>query len=303
MAISTRAMSIGGSVIVALLFILGAYVLSSPNLIHTADASSIEDALKAYATKDTDADGLEDWREAIYGTDPNNPKSFNGTLTDGEAVEQGLVKPRFTSEENKDSAPIDIPGINAKPDTLTSQFSRKLLEQYLLSRGSTKPSSDDIYQFVETAVKDLPDAWDSSAYRSTDVKVSGSGVAAVELYMKQLGAILASHSVLVEADSADYFYQLVAKGDNASVQKLQTHAKQYKDLGKSMMLLSVPAEIASAHLRLANAFSHMGYVVDGLSLYTKDPLLSIVSANQYLSVRRDMATAVKNMAEVLKQNI
>ncbi len=303
MAISTRAMSIGGSVLVALLLILGAYVLSSPNLIQRVDAGSIEDALKAYATKDSDSDGLEDWREAVYGTDPNNPKSFNGEVTDGEAVEQGLVKPRFSSEEPQQSTPTDIPGINAKPDTVTSQFSRKLLEQYLLTRGSEKPSSDDIYKFVETAVKTLPDNWENKAYKSTDVKVSGSGKTAVEAYVKQLGAILTSYSVLGEADSAEYFYSLVAKEDKTSVLKLEAHAKQYKDIGKSMLSLSVPAEVAPAHLRLANAFSHMGYVVEGLSLYTKDPLLSMVSANQYLNIRREMALALKNMAEVLKQNI
>ena len=89
----------GGSVAIFLLLIVTAYGMSGPLPFHTstAGAESTHDLLVSYASKDTDNDGLPDWQESLYGTDPNNAHSVNATVTDGEAVTQGLVKARFAT--------------------------------------------------------------------------------------------------------------------------------------------------------------------------------------------------------------
>src|SRR3990167_5251431 len=86
-------------VITAILFsavlIVGAFVLArgieSPS---SAQASEETALLHAIATKDSDSDGLPDWEEALYGTDPHNQDSFHLGMSDGEAVAKGLIVPK-----------------------------------------------------------------------------------------------------------------------------------------------------------------------------------------------------------------
>src|SRR3989344_2462375 len=61
---------------------------------NVAEASGESSLLAAVATQDSDHDGLPDWEEALYGTDPKNADSKDLGMTDGEAVAQGLIVPR-----------------------------------------------------------------------------------------------------------------------------------------------------------------------------------------------------------------
>lgn len=302
MAISSRTVSIAGSCVLSLLLIIGAYVLSSPGGIPVADAGSTEQLLKEYAEKDTDADGLEDWKERIYGTDAKNPQSVQAGLNDGEAVAQGLVKPRFETEvQGTDTT--DIPGIDAGPETLTDQFSRELLEKYLLTRGAEAPSSEDIYTFVQGAVAKLPAPGSANTYKPTDVRIAGSGAAAVDTYALAVGKVFELYGVRTEKNTPEYYYDLVVEESPTAVQMLKTHAKAYGTIAQNLLLVPTPAETASAHLRLINALAYMSEVTTDLSVYSTDPLKALVAAEVYLGVEREFALSMQNLATVLKNNL
>lgn len=302
MAISSRSMSIAGSCVLSLLLIIGAYVLSSPGGTLVADAGSTEQLLKEYAEKDTDADGLEDWKERIYGTDPQNPQSVQAGIDDGEAVAQGLVKPRFETQTSTTQT-TDIPGIDAGPETLTDKFSRELLEKYLLSRGAEAPSSEDIYTFVQSAVAKLPEPGSSNTYGPTDVRIQGSGAEAVNTYALALGKVFELYGVSTEKNTPEYYYDLVVEESPTAMQMLKTHAKAYNSIAKNLLLVPTPAETASAHLRLVNALAYMSEVTTDLGVYTTDPLKALVAAEVYLDVQREFALSMQNMATVLKNNL
>src|SRR3989344_3578766 len=79
-----------GALIIGAGFIVVAFLSSHP-VASPVSAESTAELLKAYAAKDTDGDGLPDWQEALYGTDPTNPRSVQASMTDAEAVAKGLV--------------------------------------------------------------------------------------------------------------------------------------------------------------------------------------------------------------------
>ncbi|MGZ2907003.1 thrombospondin type 3 repeat-containing protein, partial [Pseudomonas aeruginosa] len=75
--------------------------------------------------KDSDNDGLPDWEEALYGTDPHNAHSISPTLTDGQAVAEGLIKPQMSIASSSPQNILDsIPGQLPADGSLTQQFSQ-----------------------------------------------------------------------------------------------------------------------------------------------------------------------------------
>src|SRR5207244_2422620 len=70
---------------IALVLVAGAYILARGFEAPAAARASTETALlQAIATKDSDGDGLPDWEEALYGTDPHVVDTRNLGMTDGE---------------------------------------------------------------------------------------------------------------------------------------------------------------------------------------------------------------------------
>ena len=59
---------------------------NNKNKLATAEPATLNDLLQ----KDTDGDGVMDWEEALWGTDPNNPTTFNN-VADSEYIKEKRI--------------------------------------------------------------------------------------------------------------------------------------------------------------------------------------------------------------------
>ena len=143
MTFTFRTVTIIVSLLLAGAMIVAAYIFSGVNALqpNAANAGVTDDLLKAYAEKDSDADLLPDWQEALYGTNPNNVHTIDPKLSDKEAVDKGLVKPKYSATPAPAGA---VTGKPAAPGTITEAFSQELFKQYLLSGGSTAPTKEEV---------------------------------------------------------------------------------------------------------------------------------------------------------------
>ncbi|MEK7601889.1 MAG: thrombospondin type 3 repeat-containing protein [Patescibacteria group bacterium] len=295
MAYSTRTTLIISASAISIVLIGSAYVVSGPVpfFTKTVDAESTHDLLVTYAAKDTDTDGLPDWEEALYGTDPDNAHSVNAQVTDGEAVNQGLVKPKFATATTTPVNISSIPGVTAGATTVTDQFSRKLFEQYLSTRGATPPTQADIVKFVEAGVGDLkasqvvPDAFNQG-----QIRVSGEGPEALTRYAADLEKTFAANTTPTTKSEVEYFSDAVNKGDAASLAKVTLIGTDYQKIAQAMMKISVPKEAAAAHLGLANSLMHMSDVILDLASIKVDPLRAMIGLSSYENTLQQMARSL-----------
>lgn len=287
--------------LVAILMVGGSYALSGPvpffGDIRTANAGSSEELLRAYAAKDTDSDGLFDWQEALYNTDPYDAESFKAGIKDGDAVAQGLIQPKVEIAPTPESTdPASVPGISAAPNSITDKFTQVLFKQYMLSRGEAPPTTDEVVSFVQAGVQNLietsasPDTFDRS-----EVRISGlSGTTAVTAYAAALEKAFADNTV--EANKSELFYfDEAIKGNEASLQKLEQVSGAYEDIANALMKMPVPAEVAQSHLSIANALIHMGEISEDMSTMNEDPLRALMGIGLYEEYANTLADAFSNL--------
>lgn len=301
-AYSRRTISIIGALVIALLCIGGAYALSGPLPFHilAANAESTHDLLVSYAAKDSDSDGLPDWEEALYGTDPNNPHSVSPTLTDGQAVAQGLVKPKVATATSTPAVDAStIPGTTAGPSTLTDQFARALFSNYLTTRGNTTPTPTDIANFVETGVSQLV-ASDQTpdAFNAGEVRVAGQGPDALSTYAASMEQVLTANEPTEDKSEVEYLDDATAKNDTTALKKIAEIGKYYSAASQSMMKTSVPSELSTSHLALANSLARLGSDITDLSLYNSDPLRTFLGLKKYQDDAAAFSKALTNMYQV-----
>jgi hypothetical protein len=249
---------------------------------NTAGAESTHDLLVSYAAKDSDNDGLPDWEEALYGTDPNNPHSVNQTATDGEAVAQGLVAPKFANATTTTVSAKDVPGVDAKPQTITEEFSRTLFADYISKRGAKPPTPAEIEQFVVAAVGQLRAAHQvANAFNQGQVHVEGTGPDALRTYAVDAQTAFLAHPAPAGSDMLDDLVAGTQHSDAAALKRLGQDGVAYAAIARDLMKISVPKEAATAHLALANSLMLLSGTLTDLSVLESDPVRSMIGIENY----------------------
>lgn len=302
---STRTFRIVSASAIALLMIGGAYAFSGPNplfgLGRIAEAQSAEELLKEYAAKDTDFDGLPDWQEALYGTDPADPESFQVGIKDGEAVAQGLITPKVAVRPESRVTDIDsIPGVAAAPASLTDRFSQALISQYLQNRGESIPTSEEIAGFVDDAVANLlAESETRDSFSSADVRVAGSGSAALIAYAVEIERVFDTHTPAGFRGELSYFSQAM-KGDRSAYTKIEAASEMYARIARDMMATSVPSDARQAHLSIANAIMHLSEVTADMAAMDTDPVRALMGISLYRRYAEEMLAGFKNLEGVFR---
>ncbi len=286
MAPSTRTVGIVISVVLSACFILAAFYLSGPHGPAIADAESTEQILKAYASLDTDVDGLFDWQESLYGADPKNPHSLDETLTDREMVDRGQVEPKFKSDASAltdDYSDEGIPGIEASSGSLTDRFARTLFENYLSKKGAgSVPTEDDLLAFIDASVDDLlSEVEGASRYNSQHILRAEKSIDSLLAYA--VAAEEASKVPIAATEKSELFYfaEAVQAGDTAALTNVRLISSTYGTMAASLIKVPAPEKIASAHLRIVNALARMSVVVGNMGAFDTDPLLGLVGLSSY----------------------
>lgn len=294
MQFSIRNVGILASLVISGAMISAAFILSGSS-IQSASAESAEELLRAYAALDTDADGLADWQEAIYGTSAQDAESVRKGVSDADAVQQGLVKPQFVAEEaaateaptgSVEKAPLD--------NTLTARFSRDFFGDYLSGRSATPPSSEDIAAFVADAVSELS-VTRGTRYSSSDLSVSGGGEDALRAYAAAAEQGFSNLGVETGTGELRLFADAIHKNDDRALALVERVGKAYGTGARIFVRIPAPAEAIGAHLRLANALAHLSAVVGDMSTIREDPLRGFVGLTAYQGAAKELRDSLLDM--------
>jgi hypothetical protein len=282
---STKAGSITIAVAFAVIVITGAWFLSKPGGASLANAESTEALLKSYAIQDTDGDGLPDWEESLYGTDPKKADTDGDGVGDAQAVKEGLVKLSVSAQAPAAPGPslaAGIPGTTAASSTLTDQFSQIFFNNYIQSRGDSVPTQDEMQTFVENAVTSLEQSQQRpDAYTASDIKVSGQGADALAAYAAAVETAFSTNSPDLPYSELTYFTDAAQKNDAKAAANINLISKGYADTAAAITKIPVPSEAAAADLGLVNAMARLSDTIADLGSVQSDPIRAMLGLEEY----------------------
>lgn len=301
---ATRSIVILASLVLAVLMVSAAFLFSGPQAAPTlVSAGDNEELLREYAATDTDADGLYDWEESLYGTDPENPHSYSADMTDGEAVRDKLVTPVIETTEGPttDELIASLTGIEAAPGTITREFARQFFSEYFASRANVvRPTSEEIAKFISAKIAELKaETALRSAYSASDVIVVTTTNDTLRAYVLASERALTRSDTGVSEDALDLFSSLVKKDDASAAVNLKDLGKGYANAASAMMETPAPSSISASHVALANAFKRMSDAITNMSFYGEDPLRGFLGLSQYTDATEELTRAFGGVGAVL----
>lgn len=316
MKISERTLRISASSFLALLMVSASYLLSGPSFLtrSIANAGSTEELLKEYAEKDTDTDGLPDWQEALYNTDPNNPDSDGDGLSDGEAARAGKLTPQTSASQlptADDGTPrttedilADIPGVDPAPGSITEQFSEEFLQQIVGANGGqplTEEQQQELIgqlftQYSTKAAKLFASTYGTiSVHTNTSVSLSG--------YTQVVESVYIQNDVdAEESNPLSLMEALITNNDSSAAPKLLRISKAYAAMAADMRAAQVPPSLAPTHVKSVRALEELSKSTAAISSFQKDPLASLGALTVFNSSSKDFAASITELANVILAN-
>lgn len=250
--------------------------------------------------KDSDGDGVPDWEETLWGTDPHKKMTF-GNMPDATYIEN--KKKELNIEETGN--------VNQANLTETEKFAREFFASYSALKSSGQINKDAINNFSsalgqEVSSPDLPDH-----YTQADVKVdSVDNPAWEQRYYISVGNLFKKYQKSgMLGDELDIVSQSLATGyvngdtvDPNQYVKLSKIADAYQSFAKEVLQSEVPQSLIDYHLKIANSAYNTGVGVSNMGKIASDPVVGLLGLSQYQKWSEELQKNVTDLENLLLKN-
>lgn len=304
---------IGAATLFSAVIITGTYMLvRGVELPQLAQASAETALLQAIASRDSDSDGLPDWEESLYGTDPHVVDTFHLGMTDGAAVVKGLIVPKAVADvpmatSSPSGSGIVDPSLPPAPadGTLSASFAQEFFILFISAKqanGGADLSESQMNDIVNQALNSLS----SSAKPAPDFKsihdltISDSGPEAFKAFAASAEMILTKNTTTATKTDIHYFNDAVMNNDVTASAHLDSISKMYRDSATGLAVIPVPKELATDDLLLINTLMHLSEIDANFAHSAADPLVAILALHQYQPTVTALGEAFTNIATLYK---
>jgi len=308
---SERTLRISAASFLALLMVSAAYLLSGPNFLtsRSVSAETTDALLKAYASKDTDGDGLPDWEEALYGTDPNKAISNSFGIPDGQAAQEGKLTPNALATQLPSAdqgtttlTDADFGGTPAPAaGSITEQFSREFFQQFVAASNGQPMDAATQTALVQKLMSEFTQksaAALSSQYTLVSIHTDPS--VSVSAYAAQVEGVILANDVPSDANQPlDIMQSLMEKNDESARAKLKTLGDSYGSISQALLSVHVPPSLATQHLALIQGFDELHKATAMTAAYEKDPLGVMGAISMFQPSSQKIVGAFKSIATAI----
>jgi hypothetical protein len=244
----------------------------------TAIKRAQDKALAEISQKDTDGDGLKDWEETLWGTDPNNPDTDGDGTSDGEETREN----RNPIDPSKDDSlnisageqPQDIkePSELTETDKVAAIFFKEYVQ--LREQGGLQDQESvnvliaKVLRGVATALPRLPE------HSIKDILVGPqSGKEAAHSYGNLVILAFQNNLASLQENPLEILVRTLENTDETELSKLDAFETGYKNVEKDLLAIVVPKELAAIHLELVNKFAAFAENVRDMKKALTDPIV------------------------------
>lgn len=259
------------------------------------------------AMLDSDKDGLRDWEETLWETDPHNTDTDGDGTLDGDEIGRGRdprkAGPDDVLEENFEIGEQQYfePSTSTDP---TEALAKNFFTEYLALKkeGDFNPANQQ--ELVQNLVDSAPSGNEPRKYTLSDLRlIQNPADADRRTYQDQLDHTL-RQLLSLRGNELIMFRLILEQNRTEYLSRLESTANTYDTVRNEMLDLAVPADIGKDHLAIINGLSQMEFIVRTFLAYREDPMSSIAALKRYEPTRQSVRKATENLvAYFTKHNI
>jgi len=275
-------------VIIALFFLLS----KKENFFSNKQPNFENETIISLMQTDTDNDGILDWEEALWGTDKNNPTTFEG-ISDLDYIEN--QKSELQTEQATSNTRT----------TETEKFAREFFSAYTTMKAGGVDEAT-INSFANALGQQVVNPNLVDQYKMEDVKISAENTLEgglvyyqnmQELFTRAQDSGAGDELAIVSQGLVDYN----TTGIDNEFEELLVIAEAYQEFARQAIEISVPTDIKDLHLKIVNEANNTGISVQHMATIITDPVVGLSGLSQYQEYSENLVNAVADLETVLFQ--
>ncbi len=265
--------------------------------------------------KDSDNDGLKDWEEALWKTDPNNPDTDKDGALDGQEIIESR-NPLVTGPEDYfEDTQIQNQNSASFPEasSLTEAFSQQFFSEYLKIKQSeetlSEKSRDELINYFVEGAKNLNLNANQDFYTISDIKISPKNdTNSTRQYANNLALIIKKHFDPIPESEMTILGQIASSRDETTLSsrdldRLNPLMAAYRNTSSEALSLTVPSNLANFHLAIVNSFFKIGENLNSIQKISEDPIQAVVALSQYEQESQKAYSSLKGLNDYLRYKV
>jgi hypothetical protein len=247
------------------------------------------------ASTDSDGDGLLDWEEALFGTNPKRSDTDGDETSDGNEVRnrRDPLAPGPNDYVNAVGTST-TPALFAADDlTETEKIMRTILTFAVRDDGSDKNFPEKLAKSIsgglDKQIQDLP-----TSYTVKNIKTVIETEASLREYGNGLGGIFKKYDTQEEEQrklSIALITALKTK-EIASFKDFPAMESARKEQISALLKLKVPEEMTLSHIALLNGISNIVTAIENTGYMVSDPARGVIGMKQYESETKKLFATI-----------
>lgn len=291
-------------VVVAIVFVVTLFFIKNKtrfqneeNILNQRGLNVGTETLENLVNKDTDGDGILDWEEGLWGTDPTKKETTPG-IQDSVAIE------KLKAENRKNAKIDDISAENIENLTQTDKFSRELFSTIVTLNQNGTVDQATIDKLATTLAEKVQNPEIRKIYLISDLKIiNDESVQAIQEYLNAFENIHKKYPD-ISYTVLDVLQEFMVDEENVDVTaltKLDPIIEQNNKIIGALIKTNVPQFISTFHLDIINSLERLGENASDIRLFDTDPILSMGGITQYEKNLTQLQTSLSNFGNAIAQ--
>ena len=253
--------------------------------VYMASVTAVPNGESSILAKDSDGDGLKDWEEQLWKTDPRNPDSDGDGTPDGVEIKNGR-NPTVAGPNDKLDTETVVNKINTETEsdlTETDKFSRDLFLKVVSAKeANAPPTQEDLANYMSTTIAEELKKQKLKNFTESDFSVNAEENPEI---VKEYGEKIAEVMKKKPPQKLEYelavFDRAQKNNDTKELEKLAPLIAQYQYIENSLLKMTVPKSALPKHISFTNGVAGMIYSITGLKYIMTDPIKALPGVDSY----------------------